>query len=145
MPRLALRDVSRVFGTEPAIVALQSIDLDLPQGVFLAVEGPSGSGKSTLLNQIALIDVPSSGDYDIDGAAVGSLGESARARLRSDTFGFIFQNFHLMARCSAVENVELGLLYRGVSWRQRRELAIAALARVGLSHRAHVEARKLSG
>jgi len=145
VPRLVLRDVGRSFGTEPRIVALASIDLDIPQGAFLAIEGPSGSGKSTLLNQIALIDAPTSGGYDIDDTAAGSLDESARARLRSDTFGFIFQNFHLMARCSAVENVELGLLYRGVPWRQRRELALDALSRVGLSERAYVEARKLSG
>jgi ABC-type lipoprotein export system ATPase subunit len=114
VPQLRFRGVLRVFGAEPPIVALGGIDLTIDEGSYLAIEGPSGSGKSTLLNQLALVDRPTEGSYEIDGRAVEGLAERHRARLRSDTFGFIFQKFHLMPRRTAVENVEVGLLYRGV-------------------------------
>lgn len=145
MPRLEFRAVRRAFGEDPPILALREVDLTVDEGAYMAIQGPSGSGKSTLLNQLALIDRPSAGAYEIDGQEVSGLSERSRARLRSDTFGFIFQSFHLMPRQSALENVELGLLYRGVAAGDRRRLATAALDSVGLSHRRDVAARKLSG
>ncbi len=127
------------------MVALAELDLTIEPGSYLAIEGPSGSGKSTLLNQLALVDRPTSGAYEVDGQPVGDLSERRRARLRSDTFGFIFQKFHLMPRRTAQENVEVGLLYRGVPPRQRRQLASDALSAVGLADRRDVAARMLSG
>jgi macrolide transport system ATP-binding/permease protein len=145
MARLQFTQVSRVFGEDPPITALAGVDLTIAEGAYLAIEGPSGSGKSTLLNHLALVDLPSSGEYQIDNQAVSGLSERQRARLRSDTFGFVFQRFHLMPRRTALENVEIGLLYRGVRRTQRRELAQQALAAVGLATRQDVAARKLSG
>lgn len=134
-----------MFDGEPPVVALCDVTLEIHSGELVIVQGPSGSGKSTLLNQIALIDRPSHGTYEVDGQVTATLCERRRAKLRSDTFGFVFQSFHLMARRSARENVELGLLYRGVGSSRRRVLADQALTRVGLSHRADVAAGKLSG
>jgi macrolide transport system ATP-binding/permease protein len=145
VPRLEFRQVGRVFGEDPPITALRDVDLSIDAGAYVAIEGPSGSGKSTLLNQLALIDRPTSGEYRIGGLGVSGLSERQRARLRSDTFGFVFQSFHLMPRRTALENVEVGLLYRALSRKTRRQRAEQALRAVGLAHRRNVAARKLSG
>lgn len=143
--QLQFDGVSRIFGEDPPIIALGGVDLVVAAGDFVAVQGPSGSGKSTLLNLLALIDQPTAGHYRIGELDATGLSERRRAQLRSDTFGFVFQNFHLMPHRSARENVELGLLYRGVRPAERRRLARAALAAVGLSSRESVAASKLSG
>lgn len=145
MSQLELVGVGRRFGEDPPIDALRGIDLVVQAGDYLAVQGPSGSGKSTLLNLLALIDEPTSGHYRVLGQPAGHLSESQRARMRSDTFGFVFQSFHLMPHRTARENVELGLIYRGVGRAERRQRAEQALAAVGLADRSQVAARKLSG
>jgi macrolide transport system ATP-binding/permease protein len=145
LPRLCLAEIGRTYGEHPPIVALSDIWLTVDQGEFLAIQGPSGSGKSSLLNIIGLIDGPTAGRYTIDGADTAWLSERERAALRGRTFGFVFQSFHLMPRRSALQNVELGLVYRGVGRAGRRERAAHALARVGLEHRAGLAAGNLSG
>lgn len=145
MTGLRLVDVGRTYAGTPPVVALAGITLSIAPGEFVGFVGPSGSGKSTLLNLVALLDQPSSGKYFVDDVEVGALSERDRAALRSATFGFVFQSFHLLDRYSAVENVELGLLYRAVSARARRARALEALDRVGLAARADHPANKLSG
>jgi macrolide transport system ATP-binding/permease protein len=145
VPRLTLHGIGRTYAEDPPIVALSGVSLTVEQGEFVAIEGPSGSGKSSLLNLIALIDRPSAGVYEIDGAGTATLPESRRAEVRRRGFGFIFQSFHLIPQGSALENVELGLLYHGVARGERRVRALAALERVGLAHRAQQPASKLSG
>lgn len=145
MPRLELRGIGRTYAEDPPIVALAGVTITIEQGEFVAIEGPSGSGKSSLLNLIALIDQPTAGTYAIDDADTAALGERERAQVRGRSFGFVFQSFHLIAQRSARENVELGLLYRGIDPRARRARALEALERVGLAHRADQPANKLSG
>lgn len=145
MTTLRLVDVGRTYAGTPPVVALAGITLSIAPGEFVGFVGPSGSGKSTLLNLVALLDQPSSGKYLIDDVEVGALSERDRAALRSATFGFVFQSFHLLDRYSAVENVELGLLYRAVAAGERHALALEALDRVGLAARADHPANKLSG
>lgn len=144
MPTLRIAGLHREFGDDPPIVAVRRADLVIRPGDFIALEGTSGSGKSTLLNLIALIDLPTSGTYTIDDRST-DLAENGRAKLRSNLLGFVFQNFHLMPRRTALENVQLGLLYRGVPVGERRRLAHAQLVAVGLGHRADTETAKLSG
>ena len=131
---IRLRGVTRVYGSGAvAFQALKGIDLDVHAGEFLAIMGPSGSGKSTAMNLLGCLDTPSAGHYQFAGIAVEGLDRDARARLRRTHLGFVFQGFNLLARTSALENVELPLLYRGERAAQRREAARAALAQVGLA------------
>ena len=133
-PLISLRDVVKVYGTGPTTFkALKGVDLDIMAGDFVAVMGPSGSGKSTTMNILGCLDVPSSGTFLYQGHHVEQLNRDQRALLRRKHFGFVFQGFNLLARTSALENVELPLLYRGDSRTQRRETAMAALDKVGLA------------
>lgn len=125
--------------------ALDGVDLDIDQGEFVAIMGPSGSGKSTAMNVIGCLDEPTGGQYQFSGINVGRLSRSQRALLRRSFLGFVFQGFNLLARTSAIENVELPLIYRGMRFAERRELAMNALERVGLGDRAHHAPGELSG
>jgi macrolide transport system ATP-binding/permease protein len=142
---LELRAIGRQFGTEPAVHALVDVDLLLDRGDWLAVTGPSGAGKSTLLNVIGCLDRPTSGSYLIDGIDTTRLTDKQRAGLRSRRIGFVFQSFHLLPYRSVIENVMLAEVYRGQPDAGRRDRALAALARVGLSHRVDYSPLKLSG
>ncbi len=132
-PLIALRGVTKTFGTGPAaFAALKGIDLDIAEGDFVAVMGPSGSGKSTTMNILGCLDVPTAGRFLFRGHAVETLDRDQRALMRRRYLGFVFQGFNLLSRTSALENVELPLLYRGEEKVQRRRLAMAALEKVGL-------------
>jgi putative ABC transport system ATP-binding protein len=144
-PVVELRDVSRVFPTEPPVIALQHVDLTVMPGDHLAVAGPSGSGKSTLLNLLGLLDRPSTGTYLLDGLDTSELTDRQRAAERGRRLGFVFQAFHLLSHRSVEENVMLAELYRGESRAGRLQRAIAALEVVGLGHRIGFLPTKLSG
>lgn len=145
MPLLELSGVSRTYPGEVPVHALRDVNLLVEQGEYLAVEGPSGSGKSTLLNQLGLLDIPTAGEYWIDGVATTPLNDAARARMRSETIAFIFQSFHLLDARTVLDNVALGTLYRGLARGRRRELAHKALEFVGLAHKEWQRASLLSG
>src|SRR5206468_7728240 len=131
-------------GRNPVPV-LHEIDLEVAAGDWLAVLGPSGSGKSTLLNLLGLLDRPDAGAYELAGRDTARLGDNQRAELRNHAIGFIFQQFNLLARTSALENVAAPLLYRGVRRAERVRLARAALEAVGLADRAEHDPGELSG
>lgn len=141
-----LEHISKVYKTgETELRALDDVSLVIPAGQFVAIMGASGSGKSTLMNVIGCLDRPTTGTYRLAGRAIETLASNQLARIRSEMLGFVFQSFNLLARTSARENVELPLLYAGVSARQRSERALAALARVGLADRADHTPGQLSG
>jgi putative ABC transport system ATP-binding protein len=145
-PLIALRGVSKVYGAgETAVVALNGIDLTIERGDFVAVMGPSGSGKSTCMNVLGCLDTPSAGSYLFQGVDVGRLSNDQRALLRRHYTGFVFQGFNLMKRTSALENVELPLLYRGMKDSERRVRAVRALEQVGLADRQGHTSAELSG
>jgi putative ABC transport system ATP-binding protein len=132
-PLIRLRNVTKVYGQGATqFQALKGVDLDIAAGDFVAVMGPSGSGKSTTMNILGCLDVPSGGTFQFRGHHVETLGRDERALLRRRYLGFVFQGFNLLARTSALENVELPLLYRGDAKAERRQSAMAALAKVGL-------------
>ena len=138
--------VSKIYGTGSAEVrALDGVDLTITEGEFVAIMGPSGSGKSTAMNILGCLDVPSSGTYRFLGIDVGTLDRRQRALLRRNYLGFVFQGFNLLARTSALENVELPLIYRGTPPSERRAMAAGALARVGLAGRENHAPNELSG
>jgi putative ABC transport system ATP-binding protein len=145
-PLIVLSGVRRVFQTEEVDTrALDAVNLEIHAGEFLAVSGPSGCGKSTLLAILGLLDVPTEGDYTLAGTAVGTLTPAERARIRNKQVGFIFQSFNLIGDLTVHENVELPLTYRGMSDRERSRRVEAALARVGITHRARHFPAQLSG
>ncbi|MGE0035363.1 MAG: ABC transporter ATP-binding protein [Xanthobacteraceae bacterium] len=143
---IEFRGVSRLYGAgDAAVHALDGIDLTFAAGEFVAIMGPSGSGKSTAMNIIGCLDTPSDGAYRFRGVSVGELDRNQRTLLRRHFFGFVFQGFNLLPRTTAVENVELPLVYRGVSQTERRARAMQALQRVGLAGREHHTSAELSG
>jgi putative ABC transport system ATP-binding protein len=133
-PLLEFRGVGKVYGSGQATMrALHHVDLAIAEGEFVAVMGPSGSGKSTAMNILGCLDVPSAGTYLFRGVDVGTLSQDQRALLRRNYLGFVFQGYNLLARTTALENVELPLVYRGTPHEERRARARAALAAVGLT------------
>jgi putative ABC transport system ATP-binding protein len=146
LPLIEFRRVTKTYGTGAAAVhALAGIDLTIEDGEFVAIMGASGSGKSTAMNILGCLDTPTSGDYLFQGIDVGKLARNQRALIRRHLIGFVFQGFNLLARTTALENVELPLIYRGLPVAQRRKLATRALDRVGLAGREGHTAAELSG
>ena len=127
------------------VIALQDISLSIGKGDFLSIIGPSGSGKSTFMNMIGCLDRPDSGSYSLDGEEVDKMKDSQLATIRNEKIGFIFQNFNLLPKLTAVENVELPLIYRGLKGSERRKMALEALAKVGLEERGNHLPSQLSG
>ncbi|OWV70801.1 macrolide ABC transporter ATP-binding protein [Rhizobium sp. R634] len=145
-PLIEFRQVSKIYGEgEAAIRALDRVNLAINAHEFVAIMGPSGSGKSTAMNILGCLDVPSGGDYIFQGIPTSGFDRSQLTLLRRHMLGFVFQGFNLLSRTSAVENVELPLIYRGMAVRERRERAREALALVGLSGREHHKTQELSG
>ena len=145
-PIIELRGVTKVYGAGHAAVhALAGVDLTIAEGEFVAIMGPSGSGKSTAMNLIGCLDMPTSGDYLFKGISLRQLSRDQRTLLRRHFLGFVFQGFNLLPRTTAVENVELPLIYRGLPQGERRVLALSALKRVGLEGREHHTSAELSG
>lgn len=145
-PLIRLEKVTKTFGSGPtAFQALKGVDLAIARGDFVAVMGASGSGKSTTMNILGCLDVPTGGAYLFRGVHVERLGRDQRALLRRRYLGFVFQGFNLLARTSALENVELPLLYRGEDRRRRRDMAMRALEKVGLGPWADHTPAELSG
>lgn len=141
-----LRRVTKIYGEgEAEVRALQGVDLSIDRGEFLAIMGPSGSGKSTAMNIVGCLDTPTSGSYRFLGVEVGDLQRDQRALLRRNYLGFVFQGYNLLARTSALDNVELPLIYQGMARATRIQLAREALHRVGLSGREHHAPSQLSG
>ena len=146
MAILKLTDICKDYkqGKEPVRV-LKNINLTVEKGEYLAIMGPSGSGKTTLMNIIGCLDVPTSGEYELDGKNLKDLNDDDLADIRNRHIGFVFQHFHLMPKLDAVDNVALPLLYAGVSLKERRERAEEALKAVGLEDRMHFLPNQLSG
>ncbi|MEM1143035.1 MAG: ABC transporter ATP-binding protein [Pseudomonadota bacterium] len=146
-PIISLQDVSKLYRTDEVEThALAGISLDIRQGEFLSIAGPSGCGKSTLLSILGLLDVPSSGRYEINGKPTEALDLNQRAQLRCESIGFVFQAFNLIGDLTVFENVELPLSYRdGLSKRERRELVELALEKVSMGHRQRHSPGQLSG
>ncbi|HHV20288.1 MAG TPA: ABC transporter ATP-binding protein [Propionibacterium sp.] len=143
---LSLDKINKVFGTgDLALHVLKDVSLDVRKGEFVSIMGPSGSGKSTLMNIIGTLDKPTSGSYFVEGKPVHELSERQIARLRNESIGFVFQHFFLLARSTAVANVELPLIYAGRTRADRRNIAERSLDRVGLSAKYRALPTQLSG
>ena len=143
---LELRDIRKIYqvGSE-SVRALDGVDLDVASGEYIAIMGASGSGKSTLMNVLGCLDTPTSGSYRLNGVAVEALDDQELAAIRNKEIGFVFQTFNLLARTTARRNVELPLVYAGVSKSERRQMAQRALERVGLGDRMTHRSNELSG
>ncbi len=145
-PLIEFASIRKIYGEGDAEVrALDGVSFTIHSGEFVAIMGPSGSGKSTAMNVLGCLDTPTSGNYFFKGVDVGSLGLDQRALLRRNYIGFVFQGYNLLARTTAVENVELPLIYKGMGRNERREMAMQALDRVGLKGREHHDPSQLSG
>jgi putative ABC transport system ATP-binding protein len=143
---ISLQQIEKVYRTDTVeTLALNNISLNIPKGEFLSVMGPSGCGKSTLLNVMGLLDAPTKGDVKIDDAQTGKLSDKRLAAFRNKKIGFIFQSYHLINDLRVLDNVELPLLYRAGTAKERKQLANAALEKVGLSNRVKHFPRQLSG
>ena len=146
-PIIELENIRRDFVVgEEVVHALRGVSFTINEGEFVTIMGTSGSGKSTLLNILGCLDTPTSGEYKLDGTPVRTMSKPQRAILRNRKIGFVFQNYNLLAKTTAVENVELPLMYNGaVSARERRERAVTALQRVGLGDRLNHKSNQMSG
>lgn len=144
-PLVELDCVSRVYGEEVPVYALRDVTLEVAAGEFLSIIGPSGSGKSTLLGLLGLLDLATSGAVRVSGQDVSTLDDPTRSRLRGESIGFVFQQFHLVQHLSAVGNVETALLYRGLKPKERRDRAMSALRTLGLEARADHRPTQMSG
>jgi len=146
VPLIELQGLTKTYGVgDAAFEALKGIDLTIQRGEFVAIMGPSGSGKSTLMNLLGCLDTPTAGSYHYQGIALESLDTNERSLLRRYALGFVFQGFNLLARTSSLDNVELPLLYRGVSRKERHAKAVAALTSVGLPTKLDSTPAELSG
>ena len=132
-------------GKESEVRALDGVTLQIDRGEFVAIVGQSGSGKSTMMNVLGCLDIPTYGEYRLDGTDIGSLSDKQLARIRNREIGFIFQGYNLIQELDALENVTLPLIYRGVSVFDREDMAMAALAKVGMDDRAHHRPSEMSG
>ena len=143
---ITLHDIRRVFVMgDQQFEALKGISFSVSQGEFVAIMGASGSGKSTCMNVLGCLDRPTSGEYLLDGLSVGSMDPNQLADIRNKKLGFVFQGFNLLARTPAVENVELPLVYAGIHSKERRAMALAAMAKVGLAGKENNHPSQLSG
>ena len=142
---LALEGVSRIYGEEIEVRALDDVSMEIRAGEFVSIVGPSGSGKSTMLGLLGILDLPTHGVIRVRGVDAAGLSDADRSRLRGDAIGFVFQQFHLIPHLTALGNVETALLYRGLSPRQRRSRALEALEQVGLGARHDHRPVQLSG
>lgn len=146
MSLIEIRDIYKIYNPgENEVRALDGINLTVEHGEFLAIVGQSGSGKSTLMNMLGLLDIPTSGTYILDGVDVKDMTDDELSEIRNKEIGFIFQGFNLIPSLTAVENVELPLVYRGMKKDERNKLALEALERVGLSHRLDHLPKQMSG
>jgi len=142
---LNMRNVTRTYDDGQPVYALRTTDLFIAAGDYVSITGPSGSGKSTLMNIFGLLDNPSTGSYHVGDVETVTCGNPMREAIRGQIFGFVFQAFHLLPGRTALENVEIGLLYGRLGRRDRRKLAADGLQRMGLSPRMHADPRQLSG
>ena len=144
---IELRNVYKIYGEglESEVRALDGVSLDIEKGEFVAVVGQSGSGKSTMMNVLGCLDIPTRGTYHLDGVDVLELSDKQLSRIRNKQIGFIFQQYNLIQNLTVLENVELPLIYQGIDPLDRRELAMQALARVGLADRAKHKPTQMSG
>ena len=146
MELIVLSDIMKHYSTKGGTVsALEHINFSVKEGEFVAVTGQSGSGKSTLMNILGCLDTPTAGEYFLNGQDVSAMKEKQLSFVRNHVIGFIFQSFNLIPSLNAVENVELPLIYRGLSHRERHQLAQQALIKVGLEKRMHHKPSELSG
>lgn len=143
---IEIRNMSKIYRIgDVEVMALNNISLSIEQHEFVSIIGPSGSGKSTLMNMIGCLDVPSCGEYYLESMEVSGLSDDQLADIRNHKIGFIFQGFNLLQKLSAVENVELPLIYQGVPAKERYERSVEALKEVGLGERIHHKPAELSG
>lgn len=143
---IKVRDMCKIYNPgENEVRALDHVDLEIQKGEFVAIIGHSGSGKSTLMNMLGCLDVPTSGKYYLNGRDVSEMGDNQLSEIRNEEIGFIFQGFNLIANLTAIENVELPLIYRGIGRSERHKLAVEALKMVGLEQRMHHKPAEMSG
>lgn len=146
MPLIELKNITKLYGKgESRVAALDNVSLTINRGEFVAIAGASGSGKSTLMNMLGCLDVQTSGEYLLDGVPVNRLSDRELTKIRNREIGFIFQSFNLIAGLTAKENVELPLIYRGLSAAVRNELALHALEKVSLKNRVNHRPNQMSG